>query len=489
MHPALSRVARYVLVAIVLVVTACTGPSATTDSASPHPVDASAAATTPGPVATSLPDDAPTARAAADFPPAPDTPTGPLADALEEELGRVTDVVFAGGMDRETLDPIVAAGDARVAWWLSDLMRFGGPNEVALLARGFRDLTGIDVVGADVSSVWVGMTDHLIAWDLPAWPDYPVLKGDIFTRIEPGWEPFFADQDADIDWRLVSWGGVLIDDRPSGDPEPCPDGCIPALDDPALVSASEGDWYPDDALVFGVEVGGETIALPRNQMQVHELVNVDLGGRRVGIPYCTLCNSAQAYLLDDLPAGADDVVLRTSGLLSRSNKVMYDLGTRSVLDTFTGEALSGPLHDAGVELEQVAVVTSTWGAWKRDHPDTRIVAEDGGIGRSYPADPLGDRDDDGPIFPVGGVDPRLGVHTQVVGALTADGTPVAFPVDAARAALQDGREVTEAGLSVDLDGDGLRVVDQSGDPVVAHEAFWFAWSQFWPRTAVWNPNA
>ena len=53
---------------------------------------------------------------------------------------------------------------------------------------------------------------------------------------------------------------------------------------------------------------------------------------------------------------ADDVIeldgvgetyeLRTSGLLSRSNKVMYEFHTRSVFDTFTGEAVTGSLRAA-----------------------------------------------------------------------------------------------------------------------------------------------
>ena len=84
--------------------------------------------------------------------------------------------------------------------------------------------------------------------------------------------------------------------------------------------------------------------------------------------------------------------------------------TMSVFDTFTGDAVSGPLGDQGVSLEETTVVRSTWGDWKAQHPDTKIVARDGGIGRSYELDPLGGRDDDGPIFPVGPVDERLAAH-------------------------------------------------------------------------------
>jgi hypothetical protein len=57
-------------------------------------------------------------------------------------------------------------------------------------------------------------------------------------------------------------------------------------------------------------------------MEVHEMVNITIGGRRLGIPYCTLCGSAQAYLTAKVPPGVEPLVLRTSGLLSRSNKLI-----------------------------------------------------------------------------------------------------------------------------------------------------------------------
>ncbi|MCB1246551.1 MAG: DUF3179 domain-containing protein, partial [Acidimicrobiia bacterium] len=176
---------------------------------------------------------------------------------------------------------------------------------------------------------------------------------------------------------------------------------------------------------------------------------------------------------------------RTSGLLSRSNKVMYDLVTGSMFDTFLGVAVSGPLAEAGVELESVSVVTSTWREWKAAHPDTTIVAQDGGIGRVYDLDPLGGRDDRGPIFPVGDVDQRLDTQTKVLGVIAPDGTPVAFPVDESRAAIDIGADVALLGVIVVPDGSGIRAELVAGGDVVGHEAFWFAWSQFHPDTVVW----
>ncbi len=424
------------------------------------------------------------------FPPAPQVPTGPLSDSATNLLDDIWLSFKTGGTDSDMVSRLGQAGDARLGWILSDLLRFLRPGDIASEAvSAFEELTGARVADDPVAlrSPWQSVTDHLIAWDLPVFDGYADYKGRLFTLFEPGWQPFFEDTDADIDWRLVSWGGVSIDGRDFGDPRPCPLGCIPALDDPGVTDAEGGEWYPDDGIVFAVVIGEQARAYPRHIMEIHEMVNDSLGGRRIGMPYCTLCGSAQAYFTDDMPDGVEMPVLRTSGLLSRSNKVMYDLVTKSVFDTFTGRAISGPLHKRGILLPQATVVTTTWGDWKTAHPATTIIAKDGGIGRSYPFDPLGGRDDQGPIFPVGDVDERLGVQDQVFGVVLDDGTPIAFPVEVASAKLRAGEMVELSGVELRLDGGGVRAIDANGDEIVGHQAFWFAWSQFMADTLLWEP--
>ena len=177
-------------------------------------------------------------------------------------------------------------------------------------------------------------------------------------------------------------------------------------------------------------------------------------------------------------------MLRTSGLLSRSNKVMYDLRTRSVIDTFTGRALSGPCRRPGW--------CSSRRRWSRAPGETgsgrtrrRIVAEDGGIGREYDDDPLAGRDDDGPIFPIGDVDPRLPIQAPVVGvvAQAAARGVRRRPGRAPRCATES---VAAAGVELVADGGGLRARSRRRE-LPAHQAFWFAWSQFHPDTALWTP--
>jgi hypothetical protein len=357
-------------------------------------------------------------------------------------------------------------------------MRFASSSDLnETLADAAADLLEI---APPTQNHWEVITNHLIAWDIPAPPDYLRFKRAIFTSVVPGWDRIFVE--GDIDWRLVSWGGVLIDDRAFGRTDaPC--NCIPAIDNPEVSTADAATWLDDEDIVFGIEVNGETRAYPRRIMEVREMVNDTLGGRDLGIPYCTLCGSAQAYFTDQLPTGIRRPILRTSGLLIRSNKVMYDVRTYSVFDTFLGKAVTGPLARRNLELEQASVITTDWGTWRRTHPETTVLVEALALGRDF--DFRNGRDADGPIFPVGDVDPRLPVHEDIIGVLAASGKPVAFQRSAAMIALSRGEKIGFEDVRLVLEAGGIRAVDTAGSDLGSHQAFWFAWSQFHPGTALW----
>ena len=413
----------------------------------------------------------------------PSIPEGPLS----QDLQRAVRVVFidslaqsSWGEDQETaLIEIAASDDPRLAWIVSDMMRFTWRRTFDdALADAAASLLDVEL---QTPQRWGEITDQLIAWDIPAYPGYLEAKRAIFTHFLPGWDRLFVE--GDIDWRHVSWGGVQIDARPyDTTDEPC--NCIPAADNPEVITADEATWLDDDDIVFGVEVNGEYRAYPRQIMEVREMVNDTLGGRDLGIPYCTLCGAAQAYFTDDLPEGIERPILRTTGLLIRSNKVMYDIQTHSIFDTFLGKAVTGPLADLNIQLEQAPVITTEWGAWKAAHPETTVLIEALALGRDF--DFRNNRDANGPIFPIGDVDPRLPVHEDVIGVLTASGKPVAFQRAAALLALRDGVDVGFENVRLILDAGGIRAVDADGSALGSHQAFWFAWSQFHDDTALWS---
>ncbi|HSI99457.1 MAG TPA: DUF3179 domain-containing (seleno)protein [Patescibacteria group bacterium] len=432
------------------------------------------------------PNAAPIASSATAWPDPPPAPSG----ALEADVAQAVEQLVAApstAADADALATVAASGDPRLAWLLSDLLRMAvTPDAEAALVDASRQLIGADPADPRFgANAWLALTNLLIGWDLPAPPGYREHKAELLLRLEPGWEPLFADPDGTLDWRHVTWGGVFMDTRPSGSAGACDRACIPSLDDPALTPAAEGGWYPDDRTVFGIVLDGEAVALPKHIMEVHELAHLTLAGRRIGVPYCTLCASAHAFFVDGVAPGGEPLVLRTSGLLSRSNKVMVDLASGSAFHTFTGRAATGPLREAGVVLEPLTVTVTSWGEWRAMHPATRIVARDGGIGRAYPDDPLCGRDDAGTIFPTGPSDTRLPAQAAVIGVVGPGERPVAFHADAARAELAAGRPVSLGG--VELHGGDLRAVDEDGRELVSQQSFWFAWSQFHPSTSLWAP--
>ncbi|WP_299474302.1 DUF3179 domain-containing (seleno)protein [uncultured Roseibium sp.] len=412
----------------------------------------------------------------------PAIPDGPLSPQLQAAVqAAFVDSLTQSAWGRDqtiALDEVADSKDPRLVWIISDLMRFTAGSQLsAVLTDAASKLLGKDIPN---ENNWGEITDHLIAWDIPAPPDYLKVKRGIFTTVVPGWDKIFVE--GDIDWRHVSWGGVLIDNRAfDKTDEVC--NCIPAADNPEVSSAEEANWLKDDAIVFGVEVNGEYRAYPRRIMEVREMVNDTLGGRDLGIPYCTLCGAAQAYFTDQLPAGVERPVLRTSGLLIRSNKVMYDVNTYSVFDTFLGKAVTGPLADKNIQLEQASVVTTDWGTWKKEHPETTVLVERLALGRDF--DFRNGRDANGPIFPVGDVDPRLPVHEDVIGVVTASGKPVAFQRSKAVAALAKGEEIAFENIRLQMDAGGVKAVSADGADLGSHQAFWFAWSQFHPGTELW----
>ena len=164
-------------------------------------------------------------RPAGAFPVAPAVPDGPLNRRVESALADLLPSVLSGTVNREALAVVAASGDARLGWFVSDMLRFAasGEDDQALVSA-FRRLSGVDVRddASSDGSAWRSVTDHLIAWDLPAPPGYRERKARLFLALEPRWKPFFADAGSDIDWRLTSWGGVLIDDRTACDRDPCP---------------------------------------------------------------------------------------------------------------------------------------------------------------------------------------------------------------------------------------------------------------------------
>ncbi len=278
-------------------------------------------------------------------------------------------LIFGSSQDRsDALAALVERGDPDAVAAMILALRYR-PDAVADLSVALEELTGHQALGWFDWMVWQednpGITPHA---------SFTTLKLAVLERIDPNFLRFFAEAWTDpakmkIRLEEVTWGGVVVDG-------------IPSLDNPTLIAAAEADYMLDDDLVFGVEINGDARAYPLRIMGWHEMFNEVIGGVPVALAYCTLCGSG--ILFETQVAGRDKPFdFGSSGLLYRSNKLMFDRETDSLWNQFTGEPVVGPLVDSGIELKIRPVVITSWAEWRDSHPTTRILSLDTGYRRDY----------------------------------------------------------------------------------------------------------
>lgn len=230
----------------------------------------------------------------------------------------------------------------------------------------------------------------------------------------------------------------------------------------------------------------------------------------------------------------------TSGLLYRSNKVMYDRATRSLWNQFIGEPVIGPLADSGIKQPFFPSVVTTWEEWLAEHPDTTVLDRYTDV---YPPDFYVPENDpraiyydyftsDEVMFPVWNRDVTFEPKAVVVGlsignSAKAYGVPdlqqvrlindtvgglnvvvVASPESRAGRIYERGDTVFALPATDDPEKPPSALVDETGaswqvtetglvsaaDPsrslprVPSLTSFWFGWFQYHPETEVYQPS-
>ena len=310
---------------------------------------------------------------------------------------------------------------------------------------------------------------------------------------------------------------------------------IPALDDPLLLHPNDADYITPEEPVFGVAINGEAHAYPLRILDWHELLNTTVGGVPISLAYCTLCGAGIAY--DGRASDGKTYTFGSSGLLFRSNKLMYDRTTRTLWNQFTGEPVFGALAASDVELERVPSVLTSWQDWLEQHPETRVLSPDTGYSRPYQLGAAYGEyfGSDGTIFPVWQRRDDLDAKKRVFG-LEQDGIAKAYPLEtlvaervvndehagepnvlvASRGTVNVWPEPAdyEAGGEVRAYARGERNFTPSATPdelldeqsgvwtvsedalvgpggerlerLAGHLAYWFGWYAFYPRTEIYE---
>jgi len=269
---------------------------------------------------------------------------------------------------------------------------------------------------------------------------------------------------------LVSEGEIL----PGGPPR---DG-IPAIDAPRFVAAATARHLAPDDRVLGVVVAGVAKAYPIKILSWHEIVNDRAADGGLLVTYCPLCGSGVAFRV---AAGARFGV---SGLLYRSDLLLYDRSSESLWSQIRGIAITGPRK--GEHLTPVPVRHTTWGRWRHRHPATVVLSQKTGYHRSYGRSPYGGYEASPRLyFPVPYRSSRYPPKAWVLG-VTAGGQYRAYPfVELAKAATPVVEQVAGHTVTVHYDPTAPTAwAEVDGREVAATRLFWFAWYAFHPETTL-----
>ena len=264
-------------------------------------------------------------------------------------------------------DALAALNDKSLIPTLVLAMRWTGSN--IHVARALSKLAGEEIETWHEAYEWQERHPEIIPHST-----YKALKLRFLGNTDKRFKTLFADpygkrENMLIRLEEVLWGGVRFDD-------------IPSLDQATMIKAADADYLLDSDLVFGIEINGDARAYPLRIMGWHEMFNDVIGGVPVALAYCTLCGSGILFETS-LEEFDKPLVFGSSGLLYRSNKLMFDRSTNSLWNQFSGEPVVGSLVGKNIKLKVLPVTITTWEAWQQQHQGTSVLSLDTGHSRNY----------------------------------------------------------------------------------------------------------
>ncbi len=408
---------------------------------------------------------------------------------------------------RSASQKLLAKKDPTVVPALVDALFFTPRRLRAEIIATLEGLSGETIGGSYLD--WVEYVGKQT--DLEPREGYLEWKLENLSRVDPEFRKvFYSGAPHRIRLEEILSGGVRLDG-------------IPSLDNPRHVPASEAKFMRSKERVFGVSVGGLHRAYPVRVLSWHEMLNDVIGEEPITLSFCTLCGSGIAYSTKT-PSGKP-YTFGTSGLLYRSNKLMYDRQSYTLWSNMTGEPVVGRLASTAVKLRVLPNTLSTWKAWVQRHPETTVMVPDSRLAARWRFDytsGAADRARAGVAFPVWQKSDRLNRDAEIY-ALRIAGAAKAYPMDIL---LKQGMVHDEVGgeelvLLADRASGAVRVYRRGGltfqrgesagelvdgsqrrwrvteeqletegaeplERVPGHTAFWFGWYGFYPQTEVYE---
>jgi len=287
----------------------------------------------------------------------------------EEAITLMDNLLTAHGDEaQQIIDRITKVHDVRFTSVFLELMR---GSQIGITPRGNSELyvqALESLSGQNYGDNWHAWVEWYGKTELEPPPGFLGWKGEMLSQIDLEFSDFLYEG-APFHLRIeeIVWGGVVVDG-------------IPALDNPLMLNSEQANYLPEEP-VFGISINDDARAYPLRIMDWHEMVNDVVGGVPVSLAYCTLCGAGIAY--DGRISNGESYTFGSSGLLYRSNKLMYDRQTKSLWNQLTGEPVLGELADDGLMLDLLPVVLTSWQDWRSQHPNTKVLSLETGYNRPY----------------------------------------------------------------------------------------------------------
>jgi hypothetical protein len=181
-------------------------------------------------------------------------------------------------------------------------------------------------------------------------------------------------------------------------------------------------WLVGREPVVLLELGGEARAYPLQILTRHEIVNDEVGGISIAVTFCPLCNSAAVF---DRTVEGQVLRFGVSGLLRKSDLVMWDRQTESLWQQITGEAIVGEL--TGTQLAFLPSSVIGFEEFRERFPDGKVMSRDTGYPFAYGRNGYTQYDSSSrPFLFDGELDDRFPALERVVG-VTVGETNKAYP--------------------------------------------------------------
>ncbi len=211
--------------------------------------------------------------------------------------------------------------------------------------------------------------------------------------------PFLKSQwlDTDFDNSIIDISEVM-----SGGP---PRDGIPSIDSPQFDTTRQaGKWLDEREPVILVDLNGEVRAYPLQLLIYHEIINDQIGDTPISVTFCPLCNSSVVF---DRRLDGRVLDFGTTGLLRKSDMVMYDRQTDSWWQQIIGKGIVGEY--AGVTLTQIPSSIVSFADFAEVNPAAKVVNRKTGYSRPYGNNPYRGYDNinQTPFLFRGELDPRL----------------------------------------------------------------------------------